>query len=80
MTINEVLMRIRQSGGDRSFRLAYVRSSTKSAGSIGSGDYIFLDYIDTNKDLIKVMDTETKTVKTLKISHLLTYNQKAISR
>lgn len=79
MTINQVLHQVRQSNGN-AFRFAYVRSSGKSIGSVGSGTFVFAEFIDTNKDLIKVTDAETGTIKTLKISHLLSYNNKPIKR
>jgi len=47
-------------------------------GSVGSGVYLFDGYIDTNVDIIKVRDADTKVLKTLKISHLISYNKKAI--
>ena len=76
MTINDVLYHIRQTDG-RPFHVAYVRSTGK-VGSVGSGVYLFDGYIDTNVDIIKVRDAETKVLKTLKISHLISYNKKAI--
>lgn len=78
MTINQVLFQIRQSSNP--FALAYVRSTGKTKGSIGAGVFHFENYIDTNADIIKLRDTESGVIKTLKISHLLSFNKKTITR
>jgi hypothetical protein len=78
MTANDMLYQIRKSDG-KPFRMAYVRSTGKSIGSVGSGEYIFNDFIDTNMDIIKLKDHEG-IVKTLKISHILSFNSKPIIR
>lgn len=78
MTINQVLFQIRQSGN--AFAVAYVRSTGKTIGSIGSGVFTFENFIDTNQDIIKLRATDTGIIKTLKISHLLSYNKKPITR
>lgn len=78
MTINQVLFQIRQSSN--AFAIAYVRSTGKTIGSIGSGVFTFENFIDTNQDIIKLRATDTGIIKTLKISHLLSYNKKPITR
>jgi hypothetical protein len=79
MTLNEVLYQIRKSDG-KPFRLAYVRSTGKSKGSVNSKDFTFADFIDTNEDIIKLTDVEKGVVNTLKISHILSYNKQPIIR
>jgi hypothetical protein len=79
MSIDQVLFQIRKKG-EKPFRLAYVRSTGKSIGSTGSGLFVFADFIDTNQDIIKCRDNETGVIKTLKISHILSYENHIIQR
>lgn len=79
MRINDVLFKIRSSG-EKAFKLAYVRSTGKTAGSIGSGEFIFMDYMDTNTDEIKLKDIDADRIKTLKISHIISFNKIIIKR
>jgi hypothetical protein len=74
MNVDGMLYKIRQSGGNP-FRLAYVRSTGKSIGSVGAAAFIFQDYIDTNADEIKLLNVDTSSIRTLKISHILSFNQ-----
>lgn len=78
LKINQVLYNIRNARGSE-FSLAYVRSAGKAQGSVGSGKFIFQDFIDTRQDLIKVLNTAENVVKTIKISHIISYNNQAIS-
>lgn len=78
MTINQVLFQIRQSSN--AFAIAYVRSTGKTIGSIGSGLFTFENFIDTNQDIIKLRAADNGVIKTLKISHLLSFNKKTITR
>lgn len=77
MHVDQMLYKIRQSGGEP-FRLAYVRSTGKSIGSVGAGLFIFQDYIDTNADEIKLYNVDVEATRTLKITHVLSYNNTPI--
>jgi hypothetical protein len=78
LKINQALYQIRNANG-KEFSLAYVRSTGKQQGSVGSGTFLFQDFIDTRQDLIKVLHTGENVVKTIKISHIISFNNQAIS-
>lgn len=78
MNVDQMLYKIRQSEG-LPFRLAYVRSTGKSIGSVGAGLFVFGDFIDTNVDEIKLINVELQSTRTLKITHILSFNNTPIS-
>jgi len=80
MTLNDVLYQIRKTDG-RPFAVTSVRSTGKTQGSVKKGVYIFADFIDTNRDILKVRQIEPEPedhTKILKISHLITFNNQLI--
>lgn len=75
--IDKVLYEIRKTDGNP-FALSYVRSVGKRAGSVGSGEFLFRDFIDTRRDEIKLLNTKDQILRTIKISHLVTFNNQPI--
>lgn len=76
MNVDQMLFEIRQSEG-KPFRLVYVRSTGANIGSVGQGEFVFGDYIDTNADDIKLYKVGG-TLRTLKITHIFSFNSNPI--